>query len=194
MDEPLLHDQYRIPSNRLPGYNYGQSGAYFVTICTHQRQPYFGTIEVPRNDWDAAFLRPTPLGVKASEYWDAIPQFAPFVRLDAFVLMPDHLHGVLLFDKDEPDGADEETRSVASLLAYENRFGPQSRNLASVLRGFKSAVTTYARHHQLTFQWQARFHDRVVRSEAELEKIRSYIVTNPTRWAKEYDNGEGLYR
>jgi REP element-mobilizing transposase RayT len=191
MDEQLYQDRYRIPSNRLPGYDYGQNGAYFVTICTHNRQPYFGTIEVPGGDWDAASLQPTSLGEKAAEYWAAIPQFAPFVQLDAFILMPDHLHGVLLFDKDE---ANEETRSIASLRSYENRFGPQSRNLASVLRGFKSAVTMFARHHQLEFQWQARFHDRVVRSEIELEKIRPYIMSNLSRWEKEYNNGEGLYR
>ncbi|TGD77148.1 transposase [Hymenobacter wooponensis] len=181
----FYRDQYRIPSTRLAGYNYGQSGAYFITICTKNRQPYFGTLEVPNGSWDNAFLRSTTLGLKAAECWAAIPQFASFVRLDAFILMPDHLHGVLIFDK-------EDSAPLAS--DYDNRFGPQSGNLASVLRGFKSAVTTYARHHDLEFQWQARFHDRVIRNETELEKIRHYIVTNPTRWEKEHDNGEGLYR
>ncbi|MBO0357793.1 hypothetical protein J0X19_07535 [Hymenobacter sp. BT186] len=186
MDD-LYRNQYRITSSRLAGYDYGQNGAYFVTICTKNRQPYFGSIEAPASNWDAAFLRPTLLGEKATEYWGAIPQFAPFIELDAFILMPDHLHGVLLVDKAEPV-------DKISAPAYENRFGPQSSNLASVLRGFKSAVTTFARHQQLEFQWQARFHDRVVRSAFELEKIRNYIVTNPSRWEKEYENGEGLYR
>jgi REP element-mobilizing transposase RayT len=116
------------------------------------------------------------------------------VQVDAFILMPDHLHGILLFDKTDANGANEETRSVASLQAYENQFGPQSRNLASVLRGFKSAVTTYARHHKMDFQWQARFHERIIRSQSELERIQKYIATNPSRWEAEYDNGEGLYR
>ncbi|WP_345049640.1 hypothetical protein [Hymenobacter glaciei] len=99
--------------------------------------------------------------------------------------MPDHLHGVLLFDKNEPMGP---------LLPYENRFGPQRHNLASVLRGFKSGVTTFARIQGLAFGWQARYHDRIVRSDEELERIRNYILTNPSRWEKEWDNGEGLYR
>ncbi|WP_375436545.1 transposase [uncultured Hymenobacter sp.] len=183
----LYQDQYRVASTRLLGYDYGQNGAYFVTICTKNRQPYFGSIEVPAGNWDNAFLKLTSLGEKAAECWDAIPQFAPFVRLDAFVLMPDHLHGVILIDKSE--SANETLSQI-----FENRFGPQSGNLPSMLRGFKSAVTTFARHHHLEFQWQARFHDRVVRSEIELNKIRNYIITNPSRWGKEYENGEGLYR
>ena len=99
-----------------------------------------------------------------------------------------------IFDKDEVDGANGETRSEASLQAHENRFGPQSRNLASVLRGFKSAVTTFARHREIEFQWQARFHERIIRNQNELERIQSYIITNPSRWQSEHDNGEGLYR
>ncbi|WP_197076630.1 transposase [Hymenobacter terrenus] len=107
------------------------------------------------------------------------------MTLDAFVLMPDHVHGILLFDKNEP---------VGPPLSYENQFGPQRQNLASVLRGFKSGVTTFARVHALEFNWQPRFHDRIVRSDDELRRIRDYILTNPSRWEKEWDNGEGLYR
>lgn len=178
-------DRYRVASARLPGYDYGQSGAYFVTICTHNRQPSFGTVEVPAEGWDAAYVQPTALGQRARAGWASIPQFAPFVTLDAFVLMPDHVHGVLLFDKNEPSGPP---------LPYENRFGPQRENLASVLRGFKSGVTTFARMQGIAFQWQPRFHDRIVRSDDELTRIRRYIETNPSRWEKEWDNGEGLYR
>ena len=193
-EPPLYQDKYRIPSTRLPGYDYGQNGMYFITICTKNRQPYFGNIEVPSNDWNAAFLQHAKLGEKAIECWAAIPDFASFVQLDAFILMPDHLHGILIFDKVNSDGASAETRSVASLQAYENRFGPQSQNLASVLRGFKSAVTTYARHQEIEFQWQSRFHERIIRNQNELERIQNYIITNPSRWESEYDNGEGLYR
>ncbi|GAB3828000.1 transposase [Hymenobacter jeollabukensis] len=185
LSDELFQGRYRVPSTRLAGYDYGQSGAYFVTICTQGRQPHFGTVEVPGHDWAAAIVRPTPLGKRVLTGWASIPQFAPFATLDAFVLMPDHLHGVLLFDKPTPDDTP---------LPYANRFGPQRENLASVLRGFKSGVTTFARMHGLPFQWQARFHDRIIRSAHELTRIRHYIVTNPSRWEKEWDNGEGLYR
>lgn len=76
---------------------------------------------------------------------------------------------------------------------YANRFGAQRHNLASVLRGFKSGVTTFARTQNLAFDWQPRFHDRIVRSDDELIRIRHYILTNPSRWKTEY-NGEGLCR
>ncbi|MFD2784002.1 transposase [Hymenobacter rubripertinctus] len=186
MTEPILYQgKYRVASARLPGYDYGQRGAYFVTICTAERQPYFGSMEVPAGDWDAAFVRPSMVGQRVREGWDAIPTFASFVTLDAFVLMPDHVHGVLLFDKAE---------DLIPSLSYENRFGPQHANLAAVLRGFKAGVSSFARAQQMPFAWQPRFYDRIVRSESELTRIRDYILTNPSRWQHEWDNGEGLYR
>ena len=123
LDSALYQDKYRIASTRLPGYDYGQDGMYFVTICTQNRQHYFGNIEVPNGNWKTAYLQLTEIGKHAADCWAAIPHFASFVQLDTFVLMPDHLHGILIFDKNA-DGANGETRSVASLQAYENRFGP----------------------------------------------------------------------
>ena len=184
-DTERFRDTYRVASARLPGYDYGQSGAYFFTICTANRQPCFGAVVVPGRDWAAAIVCPTPLGQRVLAGWASIPHFAPYATLDAFVLMPDHVHGILLFDKQE---------TAAVPVSYENHFGPQRQNLASVLRGFKSGVTTFARIHQLPFQWQSRFHDRIVRSDEELRRIREYIMTNPSRWQQEHDNGEGLYR
>ena len=186
MAEPALFlDKYRVPSARLPGYDYGQSGAYFVTICVRNREPHFGTVAVPDGDWNAATIQPTALGQRVLAGWARIPQLSPFVTLDAFVLMPDHVHGLLLFDKNEPIGPPQ---------PYENRFGPQHENLAAILRGFKAGVSSFARAEGLPFQWQARFHDRIVRSNEELTRIRHYILTNPSRWETEYDNGEGFYR
>ena len=83
MKEPtLFHDQYRVASTRLPGYDYGQSGAYFVTVCTQGRQPHFGTVEVPDGEWAAAFVRPTALGQRVLSGWESIPRFAPFATPD----------------------------------------------------------------------------------------------------------------
>jgi putative transposase len=107
------------------------------------------------------------------------------VTLDAFVLMPDHVHGLLLFNKNEPSGM---------LAPYENRFGPQRDNLAAVLRGFKAGVSSFAKAQGLEFSWQSGYYDRIVRSDDELTRIQQYISTNPSRWESEWDNGEGLYR
>ncbi|GAB2473179.1 hypothetical protein GCM10011375_26580 [Hymenobacter qilianensis] len=90
--------------------------------------------------------------------------------------MPDHIHGILIFDK---------LSEATSGLSYQNKFGPQRENLAAVLRGFKAGVSSWARSKNLDFKWQAGFHDRVIRNENELEKIRHYIATNPSRWEQE---------
>ncbi|WP_370698886.1 DUF2851 family protein [Fibrella musci] len=102
--------------------------------------------------------------------WLAIPQFSPFVELDAFQLMPNHLHGILRFKKIEQG------------VEQPNRFGPQRQNLASVIRGFKAGVTDFATRNKMEFGWQARYHDRVIRNDDELQRIRTYIAANPTNW------------
>ncbi|MCB2410070.1 transposase [Hymenobacter lucidus] len=185
MATELYHDTYRVASARLRGYDYGQNGAYFVTICTQHRTRFFGDIVVPDYDWDQAYLSPTPVAALVSAAWQQIPQRFPFVLLDAFILMPDHLHGLLLFDKPtEP----------APALHYENRFTPQRENLSAVLRGFKAGTAAQARRASLPLAWQPRYHDRVVRSPEELDKIRHYILTNPTRWQHEQSGEEDLFR
>ncbi|WP_100335949.1 transposase [Hymenobacter chitinivorans] len=185
MATELYHDKYRVASARLRGYDYGQNGAYFVTICTQHRTRFFGDIIVPDHDWDRAYLHPTPVAALVTAAWQQIPQRFPFVLLDAFILMPDHLHGLLLFDKPtEPTPP----------LHYENRFTPQRDNLAAILRGFKAGTTAQARRAGLPLTWQPRYHDRVVRSSQELDKIRHYIVTNPARWQHEQSGEEGLFR
>ena len=66
-----------------------------------------------------------------------------------------------------------------------NRFGPQSNNLASIVRGYKIGVTKYARQHNLPFKWQARYHDHVIRNAGEYERIQRYIHENPQKWAED---------
>jgi len=153
--------KYRIASARLATWDYGRNAAYFITICTHQRVHVFGTVVGGQVDL-------TPLGQAAWDCWHAIPEHFPFVLLDEFVAMPNHVHGIVIIDK--PDAVqtqnidvqtqnidvqtqniDVQTQNIASLP---NKFGPQSRNLASIVRGFKIGVTKYARQHQIAFAWQ----------------------------------------
>lgn len=180
MDEAYYQERYRIASARLAGYDYGSNGMYFVTICTHQRECYFGTIGEREGD---AFLVPSPIGQVAIACWLAIPTYFPFVEIDAFQLMPNHLHGILWI-----------TKKDAELTPWQpNRFGPQSQNLASIIRGFKAGVTTQARVNQIDFRWQPRYYDRVIRNQQELARIRLYIENNPYAWADEKNNPENLY-
>jgi putative transposase len=187
-----FNNTYRIPSARHPQWDYGSNAAYYVTICTKNRIPSFGTIDKealeqePVDEYDGTRMHKTSLGKTAQRCWMDIPHHFPFVRLDAFVIMPDHIHGIVIIDA--PVSV-VETQDFASLQPSinqhkPNRFGPQSRNLASIIRGFKIGVTTYAREHTMDFCWQARYHDRIIRTEDEWGMIRFYIHANPFRWVR----------
>jgi REP element-mobilizing transposase RayT len=146
-------------SPRLQGYDYSQSGAYFVTICTHERQHLFGTIEdhsMILNDY----------GKIASERWYAIPGHYPDVELDAFVVMPNHVHGILC------------------LLGDDKGF---KTILGRVINAYKGAVTAQIRkqHNSNVIVWQGRYHDHIIRNEKRLNRIRQYVIANPQLWQED---------
>ena len=185
--------KYRIPSARLATWDYGSNAAYFITICALDRTHVFGEVVDGHVDL-------TPLGQAAWDCWYAIPDHFPFVLLDEFVAMPNHVHGIVIIDKPaagiqnrdtvETQNRDTvETQDFASLRMPapslqkpKNKFGPQSQNLASIIRGFKIGVTKYARQCQIIFAWQERYHDHIVRDVAECQRIRQYIINNPQAW------------
>ena len=156
--------KYRSPSARWAAWDYGTNATYFVTVCIADRTHDFGRV-------DNGEMILTPLGQAAADCWVAIPDHFPFVVLDGLVVMPNHVHGIIIIDK--PDGGGGEGP---------NRFAPQSRNLASIVRGFKIGVTKFASQHDIEFKWQARYHDHVIRNADEYERIREYIDENTQRW------------
>jgi len=105
--EDKFDNCYRISSARWAGYDYSQNGAYFGTICTAGRIRYFGEIVLPTGRWEDAELAPSAQARIAQACWLQIPSRFPFVVLDAFVVMPDHIHGILIFDKLQ-EGRNEE--------------------------------------------------------------------------------------
>jgi REP element-mobilizing transposase RayT len=199
-------NKYRIPTARLQGYDYGQNGAYFITICTKNRIHYFGEMIQSTGDVETqnfASLQMTPIGVVSNEYWEKIPEHFPFVVVDEFVVMPNHVHGILVISKETQNASGSETQNasgsetqnIASLrgIGYANKFGPQSGNISSVIRGYKAAVKTFATNNKIEFAWQARFYDRIIRNEDEMKRIRKYIVENPDNWFRDSNNNEDLY-
>lgn len=172
--------KYRIASARWAAWDYSNNAAYFVTICIANRAHDFGKIV-------NGAMKLTPLGQSAQDCWDEIPAHFPFVELGGFVVMPNHVHGVVIINKtvDANVDANVETQNFASLRtppSPKNRFGPQSQNLASIIRGYKIGVTKFARQNKIPFAWQARYHDHVIRNTGEHERIYQYILTNPQRW------------
>lgn len=167
-----FQNKYRIASARLLNWDYGWNAADFVTICTQNRECSFGDI--------VHKMRLSVIGEMAKKYWLEIPQHFPFVHLGEFVVMPNHVHGIIVIDKLDKrgDGCDGvvggvgfvETPNIAYLQQQQpqqskNKLGPQSQNLASIISGFKIGVTKNAKIIEPNFAWQPRFHDHIIGSE-----------------------------
>ncbi len=168
MSENKFKNIYRISSARLANWDYGSDGLYFVTICTQNHECYFGHITVKTQN--IASLQETEIGKIAYQNWIQIPQHFPFIELDEFILMPNHIHGILNINN--PSKKDW----------LPNQFEPQSKNIPSVIRGFKASVKKYATINNLEFSWQPRYYDRIIRDNNEFLNIRQYIIDNPINW------------
>ena len=176
-------NKYRIKSTRLQSWDYGCDGAYFITICTANRKHFFGNITDGK-------MNLSEIGKIAEKYWYEIPGHFPFVKLDSFVIMPNHLHGIL--NNDHNIGI-VETRHALSLRQKpqkntqktigQQRFQNQGKNtISSIVGSYKSVVTKYACRLDLDFAWQTRFYDHIIRNEISFSKIRDYIMNNVKNW------------
>ena len=182
--EDQYQNKYRVSSPRLTGWDYGSHGLYFVTICTKDRVRYFGEIEdkemQSKETQSIASLQMKEIGKIAYDNWLQIPHYHPYVEIDNFVIMPDHIHGIIFINK--PDKINWEV----------NKFGAQRNNLASIIRGYKSSVKQYSAINNIEFLWQPRYYDRVIRNDKEYENIRQYIYDNPDNWHLNKDDFENL--
>jgi putative transposase len=160
-------------STRLSGFDYSSDAAYVVTLCTHNRRPLLGAIVdgEMRRSW---------IGAIAEREWCKTPAMRRGVMLDEFILMPNHLHGIIILNlpADGPRGREIETSGVRS-------FQAPSVGLEAIMRGFKSAVTSAVRKERpgMALQvWQRGYYDRIIRDERELERFRQYIACNLLQW------------
>lgn len=162
-----FNNQYRIASARLPHWDYGAAAAYFITICTKHRQHFFGDIQ-------QGLMHLSALGVIAQQEWEKTFALRTDMALTmgAFVVMPNHFHAIVIIGDNAYNGGNTA-----------NEFAPQSKNLASIVRGFKSAVTTQTRKMGDThFNWQPRYHDHIIRDAQSFHNIEQYIINNPAKW------------
>lgn len=188
--------QYRQRKRiRLRGYDYRNAGAYFVTICTHQRQCTLGQVRNGRmylNDWGQIVVK----------IWRAMPDHFPYIILDAFQCMPNHIHFIIWIISDDAPNvlptdpiADVGQRHAFALHGQQPERGVKSKSLGAIVGGFKSAVTREIndlRGEKFPPVWQGRFHDRIIRNERELNAIRRYIRHNPANWTADQDYDAGL--
>jgi len=173
-------NKYRIPSARASWWDYGWNGAYFITICTQYRAHCFGEIVDGK-------MNLSKMGVVAHILWHEIPNHQPFVELGDFVVMPNHIHGILILDKPNRVETLHATSLHATSLRQKNQkmaaISPKPDAIPTIIRSYKSAVTKYANRLGLSHGWQTRFHDHIIRNDAEYQRISDYIVNNPGNWS-----------
>jgi len=162
-------------------YDYGSPGAYFVTICARRGTFPFGRIV-------GGEMRLSPAGMVAAQCWREIPDHFPHSRLDAFCVMPNHLHGIIWIVRAR--------RAVplrdGSVVGHQREFGtPVPGSLSAIVRSFKAAVTRRVNRlpgEARPFAWQRNYWEHVVRNETSLLRIRRYIAENPLRWDLDREN------
>jgi putative transposase len=166
-------------SFRLKGYDYSQEGAYYVTIVTYQRNYLFGEIvnvEMVLNDF----------GKIADECWCAIPDHFPFVDLGVHVIMPNHVHGIIVITDDR--------RGAAMLRPYDgmenrHRINVKPGSLGAIVRSYKSAVSyRINKEHNATGIWQRNYYEHIIRDKKDLKNKTDYINSNPILWDKDDNN------
>lgn len=160
-----FENKYRIESARLREYDYSTPNYYYVTINTLNHIPYFGEVIETK-------MKLNYMGIIVNKFWREIPKHYPTVELDYFIIMPNHLHGIIIMN-----------------CAVETGHAPSLHKptLSNIVGSFKSAVTKKIRKElNSKFYWQSRFYDRIIRNEEELLIIRNYILQNPLRWS--FDN------
>lgn len=182
----LFKNKYRIESARLKEWDYRNVGYYFVTICTSNRRHYFGQILDGEMHLSA-------LGEIATCYWQEIPQHHAHVELDEFVVMPDHVHGIVVIREKIVETFHVKTFHGTSLRKM-SAISPKRGSLGVIIRSYKSAVSRWAGlNGYQDFVWQPRFYDHIIHNDESLNKIRRYISNNPEGWAVDKENTANLY-
>ncbi|MCX5920977.1 MAG: transposase [Candidatus Melainabacteria bacterium] len=178
---------------RLTAYDYAQNGAYFITICTENRAYLFGDIvdnTMVLND----------AGKMVESVWREMPMHYPNILLDAFIIMPNHIHFIIVFienDHSVPKSLADvinhapTTRTEPSVGVPFMASANQPTPLGKIVRTFKGKSTFLINQHQKTVGmpvWQRGYYDQIIRNEAHLQSVRLYIENNPAQWAFDEEN------
>ena len=187
-----FREKYRNESARLRNWDYGSDAAYFITICTKDRIHFFGEIEYGK-------MQVTSAGAIAHVLWHEIKNHAKNVELGEFVVMPNHVHGILILqgnNKYLTDDRRDVARNVSTNVPTDNAtpktnqikndqmatISPSSNTISSIIRSYKSAVTKYCNRLELPMALQPRFHDHIIRNDESFQRITAYIINNPAKW------------
>ncbi|MFO0793399.1 MAG: transposase [Candidatus Brocadiaceae bacterium] len=162
-------DKHHRRSIRLKGYDYSRAGAYYVTICTQDRKCFLGNV-------GDEIVELSPIGKIVDGFWLEIPKHFQNVRLDAFVVMPNHIHGIIFIDDNCRGGVTPPLRrpTLGQIVAY---YKYQTSKIINQM------------HNTIGMSvWQRNYYEHVIRDENELNKIRQYIINNPLQWEFDKEN------
>jgi putative transposase len=170
-------------SIRLKGYDYSQPGGYFVTLCTKDKTHIFGLVEEES-------MTLSKIGKIAKECWLDIPHNFRNVELDEWIIMPNHLHGIIFIHNWRRGEAFAEDNNqmkppTANASPLRRPKGTTPKSLSAIIQNFKSVSTRRVNQLQGTpghSLWQRGYYDRIIRNEKELDRIRCYIEDNPLKW------------
>lgn len=196
-------DRHHRRSIRLRGYDYTRVGAYYVTICTDDRSCIFGRIV-------NAASHLSPLGDIVDECWRAIPMHFPHVHVDVHIIMPNHVHGIVVIEgtggayvgardlaplRDAPPDIQTDTPpDYDSIMVPADERSPNGRpriipgSLGAIIQGFKAGVSRNARKRGIAVPqtiWQRNYYDHIVRDAADHDRITKYIADNPANWERD---------
>ncbi|MDZ7775433.1 MAG: transposase [Bacteroidales bacterium] len=193
----------------MQNWDYGWNAAYFITICTNNREHYFGEIENGK-------MYMSSIGVITDVMWHEIKNHATNIELDTFMVMPNHVHGILILNNDgqindmgnvAKNDSGNVTGNVETGHALplpstpqppqtigQKRFQNIGKNsVSSIIGSYKSAVTKHAHRMGYCFEWQPRFHDHIIRDHKAFETIQTYIIENPAKWPDDKFFNQKLY-
>ena len=169
----------RRTTTRLECWDYAQGAYYYITICTKGQYPHFGIIH-------DGHMHLSPVGEHAQACLSAIHDHFPHVELDYCVVMPNHIHAILIFDN-SPFGRKTNMQVMSPVPT------PKAGSVGHVLSCYKAAVTKWCRENDYSeFAWQPRFYDHIIRNEKSLYLIRRYIENNPLQWEFERESPENI--
>jgi len=181
-------NKYRIESTRLRNWDYGSNGAYFITICTKDREHYFGKIEDKQ-------MKLSEIGKLAHQFWEEIPNHFPYVELGNFVVMPNHTHGILIINKNGincgdtinngfcRDAINRVPTKTGGITGNHNPMFHE--NISRIIRWYKGRCSFEIRKIHIGFEWQSRFHDHIIRNDISFNRIQNYIESNPENWRED---------
>jgi REP element-mobilizing transposase RayT len=176
----------------LRGYDYALPGAYFVTICAYNRECLFGLVL-------GSSVRLNEFGHIVEAEWLNTSLVRPLVEVDQFIVMPNHLHGIVVIHEEVSSNPSVgATRRVAPtrVAPTVHPIGPAPGSLGAIVGQFKSVVTKRINALRGTpgaSVWQRNYYEHVIRSEYDMNRVREYIANNPIKWDSDRNNPENLY-